>query len=131
MQDIGKLILRLTVAGLILFHGINKIIHGIAWMNGPLAAAHLPSFIAYGAYIGEVAAPLLVIVGLWTRIASLFIAFNMVVAIGLEAWHLALVINRGGGWGLEIEAFYLLGAIAIFFLGAGKYRVGRSNGALA
>jgi putative oxidoreductase len=131
MQDIGKLILRLTVAGLILFHGIHKLIFGIAFMQGALGAAHLPPFIAYGVYIGEVVAPLLVILGLWTRIAALLIAINMVVAIGLEAWHLGLVLTRSGGWGIELEAFYLLCAIAVFFLDAGKYRVGRAKGALA
>jgi putative oxidoreductase len=131
MQDIGKLILRLTVAGLILFHGISKIMHGISWMGGALDAAHLPHFISYGVYIGEVAAPLLLAMGLWTRIAALAVAINMAAAIGLEAWHLALVVNRGGGWGLELEAFYLLCAIAIFFLGAGRYRVGRSKGIFA
>lgn len=71
MQDIGKLIVRLTVAGLILFHGINKVIHGAAWMAQPLAALHLPEFISYGVYVGEVIAPLFVILGLWTRVASL------------------------------------------------------------
>ena len=76
-------------------------------------------------------APLLIILGLWTRIGALLIALNMVVAIGLEAWHLALIVNRNGGWGIELEAFYLLCAIAVFFLGAGKYRVGRAKGALA
>ena len=131
MQDIGKLILRLTVGGLILFHGINKIIHGVAWMAGPLGAHHLPFFIAYGVYIGEVIAPVLVILGLWTRLATLFVAFNMVVAIGMEAWHLALVINRVGGWGIELEAFYLLGAIAIFFLGTGRYGIRSGKGVLA
>jgi putative oxidoreductase len=130
MQDIGKLILRLTVGGLILFHGIHKLIFGVAFM-GALGAAHLPHFIAYGVYIGEVVAPLLVILGLWTRIGALLIAVNMVVAIGLEAWHLALMVNRSGGWGIELEAFYLLCAVAVFFLGAGKYRVGRAKGALA
>jgi putative oxidoreductase len=131
MQDIGKLILRLTVAGLILFHGINKIIHGVAWMAGPLGAHHLPFFIAYGVYVGEVVAPVLLILGLWTRIAALLVAFNMAVAIGMEAWHLALLINRGGGWGIELEAFYLLGAIAIFFLGTGRYGVRSGKGILA
>ena len=131
MQDIGKLVLRLTVAVLILFHGIHKVIFGFAFMGGALTAAHLPSFIAYGVYIGEVAAPLLVIIGFWTRLAALVIAFNMLVAVGLEAWRLAPVLTRSGGWGLELEAFYLLCAIAIFFLGAGKYRIGRSNGVFA
>jgi putative oxidoreductase len=130
MQDTGKLVLRLTLAGLILFHGINKLIHGIAWIGGPLAAMHLPFFIAYGVYIGEVVAPIFLVIGLWTRIAALVVAFNMLMAIGLDAWPLALTINRGGGWGIEVEAFYLLIALAIFFLGAGGLSVSRGKGKL-
>jgi putative oxidoreductase len=130
MQDIGKLIVRLTVAGLILFHGINKVIHGVAWMAQPLAAAHLPAFISYGVYVGEVIAPLFVIVGLWTRVASLFVAFNMVMAVSLEAWRLAPTLNRAGGWGLELEAFYFLIAIGVFFLGPGRFSVSGGKGTL-
>jgi putative oxidoreductase len=133
MQDTGKLILRLTLAGLILFHGIHKLVFGIAFMagpGGPLAAMHLPAFIAYGVYVGEVVAPIFLVIGLWTRIAALVVAFNMVMAIGLEAWKLAFVLNRSGGWGIELEAFYLLTALAIFFLGPGRYAVSRGQGKL-
>ena len=130
MEDTGKLVIRVTVAGLILFHGISKIIHGIAWMSGPLGAAHLPFFIAYGVYVGEVVAPIFLILGLWTRVASLLVAVNMVFAVALEAWRLAPTINRGGGWGLELEAFYFLAAVAVFFLGPGRYSVSRAKGSL-
>ncbi|HUI72785.1 MAG TPA: DoxX family membrane protein, partial [Spirochaetia bacterium] len=54
MEDTGKLILRLTTAGLILFHGISKIIHGITMIGGAVTAYHLPGFVAYGVYAGEV-----------------------------------------------------------------------------
>jgi putative oxidoreductase len=131
MQDIGRLVARITVAALILFHGINKIIHGVGFIGTSLAALHLPSFIAYGVYIGEVIAPIFVILGLWTRVASLAIAFNMIMAVSLEAWRLAPTINRGGGWGLELEAFYFLIAVAVFFLGPGRYSVSRGKGRLA
>lgn len=130
MQDTGKLILRLTLSGLILFHGIHKIIHGIAYMSGPLAAMHLPFFIAYGVYIGEVVAPIFIVIGLWTRIAALVVAFNMVMAVAMEAWRLAPTLSRGGGWGLELEAFYLLTALAVFFLGPGRYALSRGEGKL-
>ncbi len=119
VQDLGKLVLRLTLAGLILFHGIDKVIHGIAWMSGPLHVLHLPAFVACGVYVGEVAAPLFVAVGIGTRIAALTIAFDMVMAIALEAWRLALTINRVGGWGMELEAFYLMTAVAVALLGPG------------
>jgi putative oxidoreductase len=133
MQDTGKLILRLTLAGLILFHGIHKLIYGIAFMagpSGPLAAMHLPAFIAYGVYVGEVVAPIFIVIGLWTRVAALVVAFNMVMAIGLEAWKLAPTLNHSGGWGIELEAFYLLTALAVFFLGAGGFSVSRGKGKL-
>jgi putative oxidoreductase len=130
MDDTGKLIARLTVGGLIIFHGISKIIHGIAWMAEPLGAAHIPFFVGYGVYVGEVVAPIFIILGLWTRVASLLVAVNMVFAVALEAWRLAPTINRGGGWGLELEAFYFLIALAVFFLGPGKYSVSRDKGSL-
>jgi putative oxidoreductase len=130
MDDTGKLILRLTTAGLILFHGIHKIFYGVAFMGGALAQFHLPAFIAYGVYIGEVVAPVFIIAGLWTRVASLVVVFNMVVAIVLEAYRNAFVIQRTGAWGLETEAFYLLTALVIFFIGAGKYSVTQGKGTL-
>ena len=120
MQDVGKLLLRLTLAGLILFHGIDKVLHGIAWMSGPLHALHLPFLVAYGVYVGEVAAPLLMIAGVGTRIAALAIVVDMVMAIALEAWRLAPLISRTGGWGMELEAFYLMTAVVVFCIGPGR-----------
>jgi putative oxidoreductase len=40
----------------------------------------LPGFIAYGVLIGEVVAPILIILGFLTRPAALVLAFTMVVA---------------------------------------------------
>ncbi len=120
-DDIGRLVVRLMVAGLILFHGIDKILHGIGWMQGPLKALHLPFFVAYGVFIGEVVAPLFVAAGVLTRIGALFMAFNMIMALTLDAGRFILTINRGGGWGIELEAFYLLGSVAIALLGPGRF----------
>ncbi len=130
MEDIGKLILRLTTAGLILFHGTAKIIHGVSFIGGALASHGVPSFIAYLVYAGEVIAPLFIIVGLWTRVASLVVIINMIVAIALEAYRNTLVIRQTGAWGLETEAFYLLTALVIFLIGAGKYSVMQEKGSL-
>ncbi len=127
-QDIGKLVLRLTVAGLLLFHGISKLMHGVAWMAGPLAAFHLPAFVSYGVYLGEVVAPLMIILGVYTRIAGLVVSFDLFVAIVLVLHSRVLMLNPGGGWGIELEAFFLLGGICIYFLGAGKYSLGGTTG---
>ena len=116
-NELGLLILRVMLAGLILFHGIDKVVHGIAWMQRPLGALHLPFFLAYGTYVGEVLAPLLVLAGIFTRTASLLIAINMIMALVLEAGRSILTIQRTGAWGIELEAFYLLSAIVVALLG--------------
>jgi putative oxidoreductase len=131
MEDIGKLILRLTTAGLILFHGTSKIIHGIPRISEAVAAYHLPGFVAYGVYLGEVVAPLFLIAGLWTRVASLVVMFNMVMAILLAAYRNAFIVRPTGAWGLEVEAFYLLTALVIFLIGGGKYSIIHERGTLA
>ena len=55
-DDAGKLLLRLAVGGLMLFHGIHKLIDGVDGISGMLAAQGLPGFIAYGVLVGEVVA---------------------------------------------------------------------------
>lgn len=128
-DDVGKLILRFTVAFLLIFHGIGKIEHGIAWMRGPLSHFHLPFFIAYGVYIGEVVAPILVFLGILTRPAALAIVIDLVMAIVLVAHGRLFSLNRGGSYALEAEAFFLLLGIVLFFLGPGRYSITRGRGA--
>jgi putative oxidoreductase len=128
MQDAGKLLLRLTTAGLILFHGMDKLIHGLGFVEGALAEHHLPAFLAYGVYLGELAAPLFIIAGLWARIASLVVVLNMASAVFLDAHRNTFVIFDTGAWGLEAEAFFLLTALVVFLIGAGRYRIGRGEG---
>lgn len=47
-QDLGLLVLRISVGGLLLFHGVAKLLHGVGFIEGMLAALGLPGFIAYG-----------------------------------------------------------------------------------
>ena len=108
-DDWGKLLLRLAVAGLLIFHGIAKLKNGVGWMAGPLAGLGLPAFVAYGAYVGEVIAPIFVLLGKWARIAGLVIAFNMMSAIVIALRDRMFTLNMGGGWAIELELLFLLG----------------------
>jgi putative oxidoreductase len=123
LDDIGKLILRITVAGLMLFHGIAKLIHGIAFISGDMTRIHLPVIFAYLVYVGEVAAPLFLLVGLWTRIAATLVIIDLVVAVLLSRLPAFFSLSRSGGWSLELEAFFLFAALAIAFLGPGRLKV--------
>lgn len=128
-EDVGKVLLRVTVAVLLLFHGVAKIQNGIAWMAGMLQQYHIPAFVGYGVYVGEVVAPILLILGILTRPAALVIAFDMVMAILLAQRDKFFARNpQGGAWGVEIEMFFLLTAVAVFFLGSGRYAVSRGRG---
>ena len=61
--DLGKLVLRVALGALILLHGIAKLRGGIDFVTHSVTAAGLPAWLAYGVYLGEVLAPLLVIAG--------------------------------------------------------------------
>jgi len=122
--ETGKLLLRVLLGALVLLHGIAKVQNGVGPIADMLAKAGVPGGVAYLAYVGEVLAPLLLIVGLWTRPAALVVAFNMVVALVLVHKAQILTLNAQGGWGIELQAMYLFGAIAVALLGAGRYSIG-------
>ena len=124
-EEMGKLILRLTVGILMLFHGIGKILNpGIVQSIGSrLESDGWPASIAYGIYLGEVLAPLMIIFGVFSRIGGLLVAVNMVFAILLAHTAQLLTLSKSGGWAVELQGFYLLCGIAIFFLGSGTMAV--------
>jgi putative oxidoreductase len=126
-DDLGKLILRVTVAGLMLFHGVHKLGHGISGIVANVDAKGLPHVFAYGVYIGEVIAPLFVIAGFYTRPAALVITFNMIVATALS--HAAQVFSLGaaGQWAIELQLLYGLGGVAIALLGPGRFSASRGR----
>jgi putative oxidoreductase len=122
LQRPGVLLLRFTVAGLMLFHGVAKLRHGLGPIESLLAGAGLPQWFAYGVIVGEVIAPLMVLAGVLVRPAALVIAFNMIVAVALAHPSQLLTIGRTGGYGLELQAFYFFGALAIALLVDNKRR---------
>src|SRR5436190_18154011 len=128
-DDLGKLILRLAVAALLIFHGIAKLKSGIGWMAGPLGAFHLPLFLGYGVYVAEIVAPILLIPGIWTRPAAAAIAFDLFMALVLVVQGRTFTISeRGGGLGGEVELFYMFAALAVLFLGSGRYAISKGLG---
>lgn len=121
-QRAGILLLRWTVAGLMLFHGVSKLISGVDPIPSMLSSMGLPSWLAFGVLIGEVVAPLLILAGVLVQPAALVIAINMVVAVGLAHSSQLFVLGESGGYALELQAFYFLGALAIALIGDGRAR---------
>ena len=126
-DDLGKLILRLSVGVLMLLHGVGKLLNpgSLKYIGGQLAEIGLPQFIAYGVFLGEVVGPLLVIVGLYSRIGGLLMAGNMIFAIVLVHTGELFTLTQNNGWALELQGLFLFGALAILFLGSGSMALKR------
>lgn len=119
-SDIGKFLLRLSIGCLMLLHGIHKISNGIGGIEGAMQGLGLPSFLAYGVYVGEVLAPLLLIVGVCVRFSALMVIGTMMIASIVVTGGEIFALNSHGGWIVELQGLYLFGALAIVFLGSGK-----------
>jgi putative oxidoreductase len=122
-SDLGKLVLRLVLGILILLHGIAKLKGGLSGIEGMLAAHGLPTFLAYGALVGEVLAPLMLILGFYARIGALLVAVSMLFAFALAHLGQLGLLNEQGGWALELQGMFLASALALALLGPGRYGV--------
>lgn len=124
-DDLGKLLLRLTLGGLLLFHGFDKLGDGgsLRWIGKQLADVGLPSFLAYGVYVGEIVAPLMILAGVYARIGGLLLGANMFFAIGLVHVAELFLRNETGGYALELQALFLFTAATVALLGSGRFAV--------
>lgn len=100
---------------------------GLDFIQSMLESKNIPIFIGYGVLIGEVLAPLVIVVGFRTRIASSILAFNCLVAMLLAHQNDLFTISQHGGWAVELLGLYLFGAVTLFFTGGGKYAISSQN----
>ena len=122
-NDLGKLILRLTLGVLILLHGIAKISGGTAGIEKMLEGNGLPGFLALGVYVGEILAPILVILGFYARLGAAVIVVNMLFAVLLAHRADLFLLTKSGGWALELQAFFLFTAVAVALIGPGRFGI--------
>ena len=122
-DNIGKLLLRLMLGGMMLFHGIDKALHGISFIKGMMHAHGLPEVLAYGVYVGEILAPIFIIIGWKSRVWAGVIVINMAMAIYLTKFSALLKLGEHGAWAVEVPMFYLLSALVVVLLGSGKYAI--------
>lgn len=127
-SDLGKVILRVTVGTLMLFHGFSKLQHGYGFVSGLLVKARLPAWLSHGILIGELLAPLFMVIGIYTRPAAFIQVCCMAMAIYLVHTRELFSLSQHGGYALELQALYLFGSLAVFFFGAGRYSASHGSG---
>ena len=117
--NLGLLILRLGFSGLMLTHGIPKLLKifkgDFAFAN-PIGVGPEVSLVL--TVIAEFLCPVLIILGIRTRLAAIPPIIVMLVAIFLIHW------NDPFGK-IEFAGLYLLGFLAIAIMGPGKYTLRR------
>ena len=126
--DLGKLVLRVAVAGLILLHGVAKLRHGLGDVADAMQRLHLPVAVGNLIYVGEVLAPVLMIVGWWTRAAAAIVTATMLVALVAGHPRDVFVMTDHGGLLLEVQWMFFLAALAAALLGAGRFSLGGRDG---
>lgn len=125
-SDIALLINRITLAGLLLPHGLKKL-EGISVISKWLESVHLPSTLSYGIYLGEIIAPIFILVGLLTRFSAMMVSITMLFSIWFLLSNGAPVFsfNEYGGLHAEINLLFLFLSLSIVFSGPGKFSIQR------
>ena len=124
-SDIGLLIVRIALGGIIFFHGFHKITHGIADQFQILANNGIPGVFIYFVYVSEVLAPVLIVLGIFTRLSSLSIFVTMIVIF--YALPFPIGMDEHGAMNIESQLYFLLLSVALFFTGPGRYTLKKNN----
>jgi len=124
-SDVGLLIVRIALGGIIFFHGFHKLMHGTDDQFQILASNGIPGVFIYFVYISEVLAPVLIVLGVFTRISCLTIIVTMIVVFYALPFPIGLDVH--GAMNIESQLYFLLLPIALFFTGPGRYTVKKNN----
>lgn len=115
LKDIGLAFFRIAISAMMLTHGypkLMKLISGNFEFGNPLGIGAAPSL--FLAVIGEFVCPILIILGLRTRLAAIPAAITMMVA--------AFIVHAADPFGTKEKALlFLVSFIAIALLGPGKF----------
>jgi putative oxidoreductase len=126
--DLGKLLLRVNLGFLLIWHGIN-FSQGHTNQLDTLASIGIPGVIGFPlGILFEIICPILAVLGIFGRLAGAGMAIFMLFAIGLQhvsSGHLFMLeANRQGffdSYFLERQFFFLFNALGLLFIGAGRY----------
>jgi putative oxidoreductase len=100
-------------------------LNGLGPIKTMLAAHNIPDAVAYGVYLGELVAPVLIIIGLFSRIGGFLIAVDIVITVLLARMADVLLLSPAtGAYALESELLYLVAALSIVLFGAGRISLG-------
>jgi putative oxidoreductase len=130
-RDVSYLIIRVTVGGMLLVHGIMKLMYSSvgAFAAGALARRGIePALpLAYVVWFMETVGAVCIMLGLFTRVFAIAAVIEFVVIVFVAHWTQGFMWSRpGGGW--EYPALWGLLFVAIALRGGGPYSLDRKIG---
>ena len=79
---------------------------------------------AYSSYVGEVVAPIMIILGIFSRIGALLvIGTSLTIMYAYNGLGNLLELTNVGGFKAEILYLYIALSLCIIFSGSGKYAI--------
>ncbi|MFC4720819.1 DoxX family protein [Geojedonia litorea] len=124
--DLGLLIIRIIIAFPMLIYGISKLFNGIDGIIQLLHDNGLPAFLGYGVYIGEIIAPIFILLGYKVRFAAAIFAFNCIMALFLTQTHFIFKLNANGGMAIQELAIFIGISIGLMITGSGKFGISQN-----
>jgi putative oxidoreductase len=115
LQPLALFVMRLVLGAIIIDHGYHKVFGGLQHHVQLVTSLGLPAWSAYLSAFTEFFGGLLVLLGLFTRVAAFAICINLSVAIARVHFHNGLMGNGGYEFPLALAAL----AFALIFLGGG------------
>ncbi|MGA7917600.1 MAG: DoxX family protein [Candidatus Acidiferrales bacterium] len=116
--------IRLLVGGVFFLEGIKKFLFAEQWGAGRFLRIGIPAPQIMGPFVGvvEIVGGLLLLAGLFTRVAALLLVVDISVAIATTKIPLLL---KSGFWPMEAEArtdySMLMGLVFLLIVGAGAW----------
>lgn len=126
LYNLGLLLLRVSVSGImILVHGLPKLANPAQFIDALASKGFpAPAVLGYMSISAETLFPLLIILGLYTRVSALITAGNMFVAAFVS--HMIMSGDPFSLW--EKALLYLIVFLFIAIAGSGNWTVGRVFG---
>lgn len=122
-DNVGKLILRLSLGLVFLLHGIGQLANGDGGLEGMVLSAGLSGPLAYGVFLGEVLGPVLLLIGWYARIGALLMALSTIFAILPLDLKALIALDWLDEWALGLQGIFLLTTTALALTGPGEYAI--------
>jgi putative oxidoreductase len=115
LQPLALFVMRLALGAIMVAHGYRNVFGGLHHHAQMVASLGLPAWLGYVSAFTEFFGGLLVLLGLFTRVAAFGICIDMCVAIAKVQFHNGLMGNGGYEFPLALAAL----AFALIFFGGG------------